>query len=127
MVLASWRGGRAGGLGKEPSTTAIGRTAAAATPSGQVDWPKIKIAGDFDKPDGVTNAADGSGRLFVSAQAGGVPVVQAGKLRSAPFLDTPDRVKCCAGEQGFFDVAYPPGFATKKHFYVTYPSKSHGA
>ena len=43
-----------------------------------------------------------------------------------PFLEISDRVKCCAGEQGLFSVAFPPGFSSKRYFYVSYTSQPRG-
>ena len=84
-------------------------TAETATSQG---WPQValvkKLSG-FSKPVHVTNAGDGSGRLFVVEQQGRIRIVKNGALLSEPFLDISDRVSCC-GERGVLSVAFPPGF-----------------
>ncbi len=73
----------------------------------------------FERPTHVTNAGDGSNRLFVVEQRGRIRIVQNGVLLPAPFLDIRDRVSCCR-ELGLFSVAFPPDYATAHHFYVMY-------
>ena len=83
------------------------------------DWPQIKVRGGLEMPVQVTNAGDGSGRLFVVEQKGRIRVVSDGGLLSTPFLDISEKVACC-GEQGLLSVAFPPDYAKKRHFYVNY-------
>ncbi|MDE0462112.1 MAG: PQQ-dependent sugar dehydrogenase [Caldilineaceae bacterium] len=79
----------------------------------------------LEKPVRISDAGDGSGRLFVVEQEGRIRIIarsadggvwQAGKF---PFLDISGRVKCC-GERGLFDIAFPPGYGDKGYFYVSY-------
>lgn len=105
--------------------TTAGAPGKEATPV-VVQWPKIAVVGNFDQPTQVTNAGDGSGRLFVSDRRGVVWIVKDGIPLAKPFLDISDKVKCCEDEQGFFDIAFPPGFAQKQYFYVSYTSKTRG-
>ncbi len=81
----------------------------------------VEIARGFELPVQITHAEDGSGRLFVVEQKGRIRVfrVGAGPENAAPFLDISDRVSCC-GERGLLNVAFPPNYATKQHFYVSY-------
>jgi glucose/arabinose dehydrogenase len=122
--FVAWRQVRV--FGKEPTAGASTSGVAASGQSEGVDWPQLQITGELDRPDAVTNAGDGSGRLFVLEQVGRVRVIQDGGLLKTPFLDVTDRVKCCKGEQGFLDVAFPPDFAKKGYFYASYISQSHG-
>jgi glucose/arabinose dehydrogenase len=74
----------------------------------------------LDLPDGVTNAGDGSGRLFVSEQAGKVRVVSAGGVLSpTPFVDLTSRIKL-GGERGLLGLAFHPRFATNRRLFVDY-------
>jgi glucose/arabinose dehydrogenase len=73
----------------------------------------------LNAPVHVTHAGDGSGRLFVVEQAGRIRLVRSGALQPTPFLDITSRVGCC-GERGLLSVAFPPGYAAKRHFYVNY-------
>jgi glucose/arabinose dehydrogenase len=89
-------------------------------------WPQISmstVAGGFAQPVHVTHAGDGSGRIFVVEQAGRIRILDNGVVLPVPFLDlaslVPPRV-VAGGEQGLLSVAFPPGFATKRYFYVNY-------
>ena len=83
------------------------------------DWPQINPRGDLELPVQITNAGDGSGRLFVVEQKGRIRIISNGNLLPIPFLDISDQVSCCV-EQGLLSVAFPPDYDEKQHFYVNY-------
>ena len=83
------------------------------------DWPQIKLRGNLELPIQITNAGDGSGRLFVVEQKGRIRVVSDGVLLPTPFLDISEQVSCCH-EQGLLSVAFPPDYDEKQHFYINY-------
>jgi len=92
-------------------------------------WPQIslsRVAGGFVQPVHVANAGDGSGRIFVVEQAGRIRVLDNGVVLLSPFLDISDKLVCC-GERGLLSVAFPPGFASKRYFYVNYTRSPDGA
>lgn len=74
---------------------------------------------------GITNATaiesppDGSNRLFVLEQRGRIRVVKNGAVLPAPFLDFSQRVSS-GGERGLLGLAFPPGYAEKRYFYIHY-------
>ena len=82
-------------------------------------WPQIDLRGNLELPVQITNAGDGSGRLFVVEQKGRIQVFSNGNLRPIPFLDISEHVSCCH-ERGLFSVAFPPDYANKRYFYVNY-------
>ena len=84
-----------------------------------LDWPQVKVRGGLEMPVQITNAGDGSGRLFVVEQKGRIRVISDGGLLATPFLDISDQVACC-GEQGLLSVAFPPDYSNKHYFYVNY-------
>jgi len=72
----------------------------------------------------VTNADDGSNRLFVVEQGGRIRIVADGALQSTPFLDITSRVRA-SGEQGLLGLAFHPQFASagaagEGKFYIYY-------
>lgn len=78
-------------------------------------------------PIGVTNAGDGSGRLFVNERDGRIRVINAdGTLREADFVDLSDRVEA-GGEQGLLGVAFHPDFAANGRLFVHYSRAGDGA
>ncbi|GIW11012.1 MAG: glucose dehydrogenase [Dehalococcoidia bacterium] len=79
------------------------------------------VASGLTNPTSITGAGDGSGRLFITEQAGTARIL---RLRNeqvlpVPFLDIRDRVSN-GGERGLLSLAFPPGFAQKRYFYAFY-------
>ena len=97
----------------------------------QTTWPNITTASiveGLEAPVHITNAGDGSGRLFVVEQAGRIRIVHNSVIQST-FLDITDRVRSPSNgggnEEGLLSAAFPPGFgATKSHLYVYYTLKN---
>jgi glucose/arabinose dehydrogenase len=91
-----------------------------------IPWPNISVnlvTNQVNAPVYVTNAGDGSGRLFIVEQPGLIHIYQNGDLESTPFLDIRDRV-LYGGEQGLLSMAFPPGYPSKGYFYVYYTKKN---
>ena len=90
--------------------------------SAAATWPAITLtpfASGLAAPVAIANAGDGSNRLFVVEQAGRVRLIKGGVLQVTPFLDISTKVSP-GGERGLLGLAFPPGYATKGHFYVYY-------
>jgi len=86
-------------------------------------WPRLElqpVVTDLEAPTKVTHAGDGSGRLFVTEQAGRVRVVEDGVLAAEPVIDLSDRVRRRSMEDGLLAVAFPPGEGPKDHFFASY-------
>jgi glucose/arabinose dehydrogenase len=77
------------------------------------------VATGIASPTVITNAGDGSGRLFLVEQTGTIRIVRNGVLLPAPFLNISDRL-ISGGERGLLGLAFPPGFSGKGYFYVNY-------
>jgi glucose/arabinose dehydrogenase len=88
----------------------------------------VPFTSGLHDPDGVTNARDGSGRLFVVQRSGQVRVVAPdGHLRAAPFVDLASRI-VAGGEQGLLGLAFHPNFKANGRLFVDYTrSDGHGA
>jgi len=82
-----------------------------------------KIAGNLRSPVYITNAGDGSGRLFIVEQAGRILVLKDGSLLGTPFLDIRSLV-ASGGERGLLSVAFHPDFAANGVFVVNYTRAS---
>jgi len=74
----------------------------------------------------VTNARDGSHRLFVVEQDGIIKVVQPGSTTPTQFLDITTPVLCC-GERGLLGLTFHPQYATNRRFFVNYTREPDGA
>ena len=77
-------------------------------------------------PTFVTNAHDGSGRLFILEQGGRILVVPNGSTAATVFLDLTDRV-LTSTERGLLGLAFHPGFPHDRRFFVDYTRKTDGA
>ena len=83
----------------------------------------MQVATGFSAPVDITNAGDGSGRLFIVEQAGLIRILKNGNI-AGTFLDIKDRV-LFSSEQGLLSVAFPPGYgSTIDHFFVYYTTKN---
>ncbi|MFN8456541.1 MAG: PQQ-dependent sugar dehydrogenase [Anaerolineae bacterium] len=79
------------------------------------------VASGFSAPVQVTNAGDGSNRLFVVEQAGVIRIINSPVV--TPFLDIRSLVKS-GGEEGLLSVAFHPNYESNGHFYVYYNSNA---
>ena len=98
--------------------------AAPSPPPQIVPIELIPIAFGFDDPVHVTNAGDGTGRLFVVEKSGRVQIVQFGERLDEPFLDITDLVTVFGQEQGLLSIVFHPEFTTNGAFYVNYTDGS---
>ena len=97
-----------------PATYAVGHLAISLS----------RRPGSFTSPVLVTNAGDGTNRLFVVEQAGRIRIIDGSTAIASPFLDIRTRVGCC-GERGLLGLAFDPAYKTNRRFFVDYTDK-HG-
>jgi glucose/arabinose dehydrogenase len=109
--------GRAAGT-TIPAVAAAGSLPASYSP-GHLKLNLAEAGGPFLNPVFVTNARDGSGRLFVVEQGGAIRIVDGGTTLGMPFLDLGDRVSCC-GERGLLGLAFHPSYRTNGRLFVDY-------
>ena len=79
------------------------------------------VTDQIHEPTSITNAGDGSDRLFVSERAGRIWILDANRqLVATPFLDVHTRVGSVQGEQGLLSVAFHPDYENNGRFFVNY-------
>jgi len=83
----------------------------------RIHWHTV-VSG-LSSPISVTNAGDGSGRLFVDEQGGVIRIVRSGHLLTKPYLDISGEVTS-GGEQGMLSIAFHPDFSKHPTLYVAY-------
>lgn len=100
------------------------------------DFPLLGLepvsVGQIMAPVGMTNAGDGSNRLFVVDQRGSVHVIQDDSVLSTPFLDIESKLvpeRAGFDERGLLGLAFHPDFASagasgEGKFYVYYSAPS---
>jgi glucose/arabinose dehydrogenase len=74
----------------------------------------------LSSPVGLTNAKDGSNRLFIVEQAGRIRIVRDGTLSGTPFLDLTSSVAYDGGEEGLLGLAFHPDFKNNGRFFVDF-------
>ncbi len=77
------------------------------------------VADGFSQPLLVTHAGDGSGRLFVVEQTGGIHVVQDGQTLPTPFLNIAGKISL-AYERGLLGLAFHPDYAENGEFFISF-------
>ena len=78
----------------------------------------------LERPVQVTNAGDGTNRLFAVEKEGRVRIIQNGQLLTTPFLNIEDRVEDGGNEQGLLSVAFHPDYETNRRFFVYYTGRT---
>jgi glucose/arabinose dehydrogenase len=113
-----------------PGAAALAQPVAAPalTPGGFVSIVPWVTTG-VSEPIGVTNAGDGSNRLFVTERRGRIRIVKGTQALATPFLDISAKVGPCGsdcGERGLLGLAFHPDYETNGFFYVYYTRVSDG-
>ena len=85
-----------------------------------------EVTGGLTNPVFITNAGDGSGRIFVVERAGTIRIIKNGNLLTTPFLNIQSLVKSTGGEQGLLALAFHPSYETNGKFYVVYTAPRPG-
>src|SRR5215471_186226 len=78
-----------------------------------------QLPGSLVDPVHVTNAHDGSNRLFVVNRSGTIRVFKDGAFLATPFLNISSLITCC-DERGLLSVAFHPNYTSNGFFYVYY-------
>jgi glucose/arabinose dehydrogenase len=110
--------------GATPSGSSTSGPTSAPPASGPFDPAAVavsleRVASGMDTPLAVTNAGDGSGRIFVAEQSGAIRIVRDGALVDQPFLDISDRITS-GGERGLLGLAFHPKYPEDPRFFVDY-------
>ncbi len=82
-----------------------------------------EIAPNLVRPVAITHAGDGSGRLFITQQAGQILIYDGTQVLTTPFLDISTLVSCC-GERGLLSVVFHPNYESNGYFYVFYTASA---
>src|SRR3954470_17635475 len=78
------------------------------------------VISGLDSPVYLTNAGDGSNRLFVLEQRGVVKVIQPGESTATVFLDVSPLVSSSGGERGLLGLAFHPQYSINHRFFIFY-------
>jgi glucose/arabinose dehydrogenase len=119
-------------FGAMAATPTTARVSPGYAPAGEVDanpfagQVKLRlVTGGLSSPLFVTNAGDGTDRLFVVERGGRIRVVKNGTLQGGSFLDITSKVTA-GGERGLLGLAFHPAFESNHLLYVYYTRASDG-
>ena len=88
----------------------------------EVRWPTIQLtllASGFTQITDIASAGDGRNRLFVAEKRGHIKIVSNNVIRPTAFLNMASKVSTDS-ERGLLGIAFPAGFVTGGHFYISY-------
>ncbi len=85
-----------------------------------------EVASGLSNPVLITNAGDGSGRLFIIERSGRIRLMKNGVLQTTPFLDIQALVRSTSAEQGLLALAFHPSYESNGKFYVVYTAPRGG-
>ena len=88
------------------------------------------IASGFNSPAVLTNAEDGTNRLFVADQIGIVYVIENDVLLTDPFLDISDKIvdlSTAYDERGLLGITFHPDYENNGKFYIYYSAPKSGS
>ncbi|MEZ5429128.1 MAG: PQQ-dependent sugar dehydrogenase [Pyrinomonadaceae bacterium] len=75
----------------------------------------------------LTNAKDGTNRVFVVEQRGLIRVVEPGSTTPSNFINLASKVSQTGSERGLLGLTFHPEFETNHYFFVNYTRQSDGA
>ncbi|MEJ2357320.1 MAG: PQQ-dependent sugar dehydrogenase [Deinococcales bacterium] len=78
------------------------------------------VTKDLHLPVSLTTDGSADGKLYISELNGIVRVFRAGALLPRPFLDLSGQVTALRGEDGFYDIAFHPGYPHDPRFYAAF-------
>lgn len=81
------------------------------------------ITSGLSSPVDITNAGDGTNRLFIVQQTGQIRVYNGSTLLPTPFLDI-STIITSGGERGLLSLAFHPDYETNRYFFVYYTNLS---
>ncbi len=81
----------------------------------------------LSSPVHITNAGDGTNRMFVLEQRGLIKVVQPGATTTTNFMDLSSKVSQTGNERGLLGLAFHPDFENNNFFFVNYTRSIDGA
>jgi glucose/arabinose dehydrogenase len=125
VAVRNWQRWRVSVLVVTAAVAAVTLSAAPPAMAAMV-WPSIQTVASYGGLNQVTNIVaplDGTGRLFVTEKAGLIKVISTGTVLATPALDIRDLVSTNS-ERGLLGLAFPPGFAGKRHAYIYYTGKT---
>jgi len=84
----------------------------------------VELVSGLNQPLLITNASDGSGRLFILQRLGQILIYKNGALLPTPFLNIQSIVNSTGSEQGLLALAFHPNYETNGQFYTLHTDQN---
>jgi glucose/arabinose dehydrogenase len=84
----------------------------------------VQVHSGLSTPVDISNAGDGSNRLFIVEKAGVIKIVENGSVLATPFLDIDPLVNSTANERGLLGLEFHPDYENNGYFFVNYTNNS---
>jgi glucose/arabinose dehydrogenase len=81
------------------------------------------ITSGLSSPVDITNAGDGTNRLFIAEQGGTIKIYNGNGLLATPFLNI-SAIISSGGERGLLSVAFHPDYENNRYFFIYYTNLS---
>jgi glucose/arabinose dehydrogenase len=91
---------------------------------GQPTLQFVQAHTGFSSPVDISNAGDGSNRLFIVEKAGVIKIIENGNVLATPFLDIDPQVNSTANERGLLGLEFHPNYESNGYFFVNYTNNS---
>lgn len=91
---------------------------------GQPSLQFVQVHSGFNNLVDISNAGDGSNRLFVVEKVGRIKVIEDGVILPTSFLDISAQVNSAASERGLLGLEFHPDYESNGYFYVNYTNLS---
>jgi len=88
-------------------------------PLSQLQLEIVPLWKNFTAPLYLTNAGDGSDRIFILEQGGTIRIIRNGSVTYVPYLDVSELLSS-GGERGLLGLAFAPDFETSGSIYINY-------
>ena len=92
--------------------------------NGQPTLQFVQVNSGLSNPVDISNAGDGSNRLFIVEKAGKIKIIENGNVLPTPFLDIDPQVNSSANERGLLGMEFHPNYETNGYFFVNYTNNS---
>ena len=90
---------------------------------GQPTLEYVQAFTGLSSPVDISNAGDGSNRLFIVERVGVIKIIENGSILATPFLDIDSQV-LSGGERGLLGLEFHPDYETNGYFFVNYTNNS---
>lgn len=84
----------------------------------------VQIHSGFNTSVDISNAGDGSNRLFIVEKAGIIKIIENGNVLATPFLNISGQVNSTANERGLLGLEFHPDYSSNGFFFVNYTNLS---